>query len=113
MVSNLDQTFQIIVLNFIFSVFENNAFFPAHLSPTPRSRNLSLTTNVGSQTHLNTTLSYFNMNEKNNSSRLCNSNMSLRSPSERDHMRRSERGPGINTKQKVLISGVLNRWTSS
>ena len=96
-----------------FLVFENTPFLPTHLSPSTRSRNLSLTTHMGSQTHLNTSLSFYNMNENNKASRMCSSNMSLRSPSEKEHMRRSERGRAINTRERVLISGVVNRWTSS
>ena len=98
---------------FNFSVFEMSPYIPAHLSSLSSSRNHSLTANVGSQTHLNTSLSYLNMKETNKFAKRRSSNMSLRSPSERDNISRSTRGVGINTREKALISGVLNRWTSN
>ena len=97
----------------IILVFDNPLFLPAPLTPTLRSRNPSMTTHVGSQTHLNTSLSYLNIKEDSVNTRLCSSNMSLKSPSEKEYMRKAARGKQLNTRQKVLLSGVLNRWTSN
>ena len=107
---------------------ESEVFLPIHLSPlyspglqkSERSRNSSLTAHAGSQSHLNTSLSCLNIkvgaslpqltnytmillqSPQSIESKLCSSNMSLRSPVEK-------RGTVLNTRQKALLSGVLNR----
>ena len=64
-----------------------------------RNRNHSMKTHRGSRGHLNTSL------EEVRSRAPVSSNISLRSPLER-----SVRLRGINTRERALISGVINRW---
>ena len=63
-----------------------------------RNRNHSMKTHRGSRGHLNTSL------EEVRSRAPVSSNISLRSPLER-----SVRLRGINTRERALISGVINR----
>ena len=61
-----------------------------------RNRNHSMKTHRGSRGHLNTSLEDINIGPP------ASSNTSLRSPLERSVR-------GINTRQRALISGVINR----
>ena len=63
-----------------------------------RKRNYSMKTQRGSRGFLNTSLEDFNIQTRGPAS----SNISLRSPVERSVR-------GINTRQRALISGVINR----
>ena len=69
-----------------------------------RNRNTSLKTHPGSQSHLHTSREIFNIkaSDRDQMSRYTSSNISLRSPVEKSCR-------SMNTREKALISGVLNR----